>query len=347
MYERFVFIIIFFAMHLNNNLSKNILAWYDNNQRQLPWRVSKKSPKKLYYRLLSEFMLQQTKVKTVIPYFKVFLHNFPTLKSLSLSNENKVLKLWEGLGYYRRARNLLATSKIIVNEHNSKLPKNLIDIKNLPGIGDYTANALMAFIHDYPTIAIDGNVKRVFSRVLNKNEKTIKFNKLIEINKKHLFKKKRNSDFVESLMEFGALICKPKNPACTKCNIKNMCKYFKSDKKFKQKKILKLKEKKYNVFCYIDKINNKIALTKKQNLGFLDKFYLPQIRESHSKKKIKNWNFHSNFKNSISNKKLNINLYYKFSLKIPLHHKWFSLKKNNEFIPSFTKKIFNQITKIN
>ena len=185
-------------MHLHNNLSKNILAWYDNNQRILPWRVSNKSKKSLYYRVLSEFMLQQTQVKTVIPYFKVFLDNFPTLKSLSLSNETRVLKLWEGLGYYRRARNLLATSKILVNDHNSKLSKNLVDIKKLPGVGEYTANALLAFIHDYPTIAIDGNVKRVFSRILNKNEKKIDFKQLIAINKKNLFKTKRNSDFVEA-----------------------------------------------------------------------------------------------------------------------------------------------------
>ena len=334
-------------MHLKTNLSKIIIAWYDNNRRSLPWRVSKNSSKKLYYRLLSEFMLQQTQVKTVIPYFEVFLHNLPTLKSLSQSNETKVLKLWEGLGYYRRAKNLLATSKILVNKFSSKLPKNLIDIKKLPGIGDYTGNALLAFIHDYPTIAIDGNVKRVFSRILNKNENKIDFKKLIENNKKNLFKTKRNSDFVEALMEFGALICRPKEPKCYNCNIKNMCKYFKSDKKIKQDKTFKAKEKNYNIFCYIDKTKKKIALTKKHNLGFLDKFYLPPINKSHSNKKIKNWIFHSNFKNTISNTKLNINLYYKFSLKIPAHQQWFSLKRNNEFIPSFTKKIIKQISKIN
>jgi len=333
-------------MHLHNNLSKNILAWYDNNQRTLPWRVSKKSKKSLYYRVLSEFMLQQTQVKTVIPYFKVFLDNFPTLKSLSLSNETRVLKLWEGLGYYRRARNLLATSKILVNDHNSKLSKNLVDIKKLPGVGEYTANALLAFIHDIPTIAIDGNVKRVFSRILNKNENKIDFKKLIEINKKNLFKTKRNSDFVESLMEFGALICRAKKPKCSICSISNICKYFKADKKFKQTKALKTKVKNYDVFCYIDKIKNKIALTKQNNLGFLKNFYLPLIKESYYNEKKKNWRFHSNFKNLISNKKLNINLYYKFSLKIPIHHQWFSLKRNNEFIPSFTKKIFKQISKI-
>ena len=334
-------------MHLDNNLSKKILAWYDNNRRTLPWRVSKKSPKKLYYRLLSEFMLQQTQVKTVIPYFKNFLLYFPNLKSLSKSNESKVLKLWEGLGYYRRATNLLATAKIIVKEHNSKLPKKIIDIKKLPGIGDYTANALLAFIHNQPTIAIDGNVKRVFSRITNKSEDKINFNKLIETNKKSLFKTKRHSDFVEALMEFGALICKPKEPQCFKCNIKSTCEYFKSDKKFKQIKKTQPKEENYNVFCYIDKIKNKVALTKKHNLGFLDNFYLPQIKEATIKNKIKNWKFHSNFKNSISNKKLNINLYYKFSSKLPSQSQWFSLKGNNEFIPSFTKKIFKQILDLN
>jgi A/G-specific adenine glycosylase len=334
-------------MHLDNNLSKKILAWYDNNKRTLPWRVSKKSPKKLYYRLLSEFMLQQTQVKTVLPYFKNFLQHFPTLESLSRSNEKKILKLWEGLGYYRRARHLLATTKIIVKEFNSKLPKKIIEIKKLPGIGDYTANALLAFIHNQPTIAIDGNVKRVFSRIINKSENKIDFNKLIETNKKSLFKTKRHSDFVEALMEFGALICKPKEPKCFNCNIKNTCKYFKSDKKFKKLKKIKPEEKNYNIFCYIDKIKNKVALTKKHNLGFLDNFYLPPIEEVIVKNKIKNWKFHSNFKNFISNKKLNINLYYKFSSKLPLQSQWFSLKGNNEFIPSFTKKIFRQILDIN
>jgi A/G-specific adenine glycosylase len=334
-------------MHLHNNLSKKILAWYDNNRRVLPWRVSKKSPKKLYYRLLSEFMLQQTQVKTALPYFKNFLLNYPTLESLSKSNERKVLKLWEGLGYYRRARNLLATAKTLVKEHNSKLPKEIINIKKLPGIGDYTANALLAFIYDQPTIAIDGNVKRVFSRLLNKSENLLDLNKIIDKNRKSLFETERHSDFVEALMEFGALICKPKEPECLKCNIKNICKYFKSDKKFKQNTKKKLLEKNYDIFCCIDKIKNKIALTKKHNLGFLDNFYLPQIKKTKTKSSIKNWNFHSNFKNSISNKKLNINLYYKYSSKLPTQFQWFSLKTNSEFIPSFTKKIFKQFSNFN
>ena len=182
-------------MHLSPTLSKKILAWYDNSKRILPWRVSKKSPKKLYYRLLSEFMLQQTQVKTVIPYFKKFTKKYKTLKSLSKANETQILKMWEGLGYYRRARNLLASTKLLVKEHNSKLPNTLKEIKRLPGIGDYTANALMGFIHNYPTIAIDGNVKRVFTRYLNKIESKINFEKLIESNKKKSFYNKQKLRF--------------------------------------------------------------------------------------------------------------------------------------------------------
>ena len=334
-------------MHLKFNLPKKILSWYDNNKRKLPWRVSKNSPKKLYYRLLSEFMLQQTQVKTVIPYFIKFTKRFKTLEILSKSNEREILKLWEGLGYYRRARNLLASSKLIVQKYNSKLPYEIKEIKKLPGVGDYTANALLGLVYNQPTIAVDGNVKRVFSRLLNKKETKINFEKFIELNKKNLFKTKRNSDFVEALMEFGALICKPKEPECFKCNIRSLCKYFKSNKKFKQIKKFQPLEKSYDIFCSINKKKNKIALTKKHNLGFLHNFYLPPIIKTRSKNNTKNWNFHSNFKNFISNKKLNINLYYKYSSTLPLQSQWFSLKTNNEFIPTFTKKIFKQISRLN
>ena len=188
MYVSLRFIIIF-IMHLSSTLSKKILAWYDNSKRKLPWRVRKKSPKKLYYRLLSEFMLQQTQVKTVIPYFNNFTNKFKTLRSLSKSNEKKILKMWEGLGYYRRARNLLACSKEIISKYDSKLPYELEELKKLPGIGDYTGNALLALVNNKPTLAIDGNVKRVFSRILNKEEKKINFKKLIEKNITNLFRK--------------------------------------------------------------------------------------------------------------------------------------------------------------
>ena len=217
-------------MHLEATLSKKILAWYDNSKRNLPWRVSKKSPKKLYYRLLSEFMLQQTQVKTVLPFFKKFTKKFPTLKSLSKSNEKQILKMWEGLGYYRRARNLFVCSKRLISLYKEKLPKTLDEIKKLPGIGDYTGNALLGLVHDQPTIALDGNVKRVFARNLNKKESKIDFKKLVNSNSKMLFKYKRNADFVEALMEFGALVCRKKKKKCVVCCLNKTCKYFKSSK---------------------------------------------------------------------------------------------------------------------
>ena len=112
-------------------------------------------------------MLQQTQVKTVVPYFFKFTKKFTTIEALSKSNEKEILKMWEGLGYYRRARNLLACCKTLVKNHKSRLPNSIDEIKKLPGIGDYTANALLGLVHNEPTIAVDGNVKRVFSRNLN------------------------------------------------------------------------------------------------------------------------------------------------------------------------------------
>ena len=249
-------------MHLKFNLSKKILSWYDNNKRSLPWRVSKNSPKKLYYRLLSEFMLQQTQVKTVIPYFNKFTKRFKTLKELSKCSEKEILKLWEGLGYYRRAKNLLTSSKLLVKEYKSKLPDEIKEIKKLPGVGDYTANALLGLVHNKPAIAVDGNVKRVFARLFNKQEVKINFEKFIRLNKKNLFNTKRNSDFVEALMEFGALICKPKDPKCSICNLNKTCKYFNSSNKVTNNKNKMIKNKNYDVFCYVNE-KKQIALTKK------------------------------------------------------------------------------------
>ena len=316
------------------NLSKKILSWYDNNKRTLPWRISQNFRKKQYYRLLSEFMLQQTQVKTVIPYFNNFVKKIPSLKALSKSKEKKVLKLWEGLGYYSRAKNLHKTSRILINKHKGIIPKNFVELKALPGIGDYTANVLLALIYNQPRVAIDGNVKRVLTRILNPNSQ--------DQDPVNLFKTKRNGDLAEALMEFGSMICKPKEPKCNECKIKEVCAYYNSESKIKLKRKIKIQSKSYDIFCYLKRNKKQIALTKNNDLGFLKKFNLPKIKES--SKKNKNWKFLCNYKNSISNKKLDLNLYYKFSSKIPSKYNWYSLNKNKEFIPSFTKKIFKQIT---
>ena len=288
-------------------------------------------------------MLQQTQVKTVIPYFYRFIKKFRTLKALSKSSEKQILKLWEGLGYYRRARNLLASSKLLVKKYNSKLPNTIDEVKKLPGVGEYTANALLGLIYNQPKIAIDGNVKRVFARLINKKKERINFEKLILLNKKKLFSTNRNADFVEALMEFGALICKPKNPKCSVCCLNKSCKYFKSSKKITTKENKMIKKMDYDIFCYLNS-NEQIALTKENKISFLKNFNLPEMKETKKKIKDKSWKFLKNYKNSISNLKLNINLYYRFSNKKPSNYNWYFLKNNKEFIPSFTKKIFKQVS---
>ena len=288
-------------------------------------------------------MLQQTQVKTVIPYFYRFIKKFRTLKALSKSSEKQILKLWEGLGYYRRARNLLASSKLLVKNYNSKLPKTFDEVKKLPGVGEYTANALLGLIYNQPKIAIDGNVKRVFARLINKKKERINFEKLILLNKKKLFSTNRNADFVEALMEFGALICKPKDPKCSVCCLNKSCKYFKSSKKITTKENKMIKKINYDIFCYLNS-NEQIALTKENKISFLKNFNLPEMKETKKKIKDKSWKFLKNYKNSISNLKLNINLYYRFSNKKPSNYNWYFLKNNKEFIPSFTKKIFKQVS---
>ena len=279
-------------------------------------------------------MLQQTQVKTVIPYFNNFLKKIPNLQTLSKSNEKKVLKLWEGLGYYRRAKNLHKTSKILIKKYNGQIPNSFVKLKELPGIGDYTANILLALIYNQPRIALDGNVRRVLSRLFNTDA-------ALAVN---FFKTKRNGDLAEALMEFGALICKPQDPKCYKCEIRKMCSYYSSKSKFKSKRKIKIQFKNYDIFCYLKKNKKQIALTKNNDLGFLKKFNLPKIKAS--SKKVKNWKFLCNYKNSISNKKLNLNLYYKFSSKVPSKYNWYSLNNNKEFIPTFTKKIFKQISNL-
>jgi A/G-specific adenine glycosylase len=314
------------------NLAKKILRWYDNNQRTLPWRISQKSKNSQYYRLISEFMLQQTQVKTVIPYFNNFVKKIPNLKALSKCSEKKVLKLWEGLGYYRRARNLHKTSKILIKKYKGNIPDSFEKLNDLPGIGDYTANILLALIYNEARIGIDGNVKRVLFRLFNKDVPNVN----------NLFKTKRNNKLAEALIEFGALVCRAKDPTCNKCKINSACLYYKSELKAETKKKVKIKIKSYDIFCYLKKNKKQIALTKNNNLSFLKEFNLPKIQTT--SKNIKNWKFLCNYKNSISNKKLSINLYYKFSSKIPRKYNWHSLNKSNDFVPTFTKKIFRQVS---
>ena len=167
-------------------ITNKILNWYDIHKRTLPWRKKTSLKKKQYYTLVSEFMLQQTQVATVIPYFNRFIKHIPKLEALARYDDQKLIKLWEGLGYYSRVKNLKKTAQIVIKDFNKNLPDNLLDLKSLPGIGDYTASAIMAIAFNKPIIPLDGNIERVIKRYLYlKNENQIQKDNLVK-QKKYL-----------------------------------------------------------------------------------------------------------------------------------------------------------------
>jgi A/G-specific adenine glycosylase len=202
-------------------IQKNLLDWYDQNKRDLPWRRTQDS----YSIFVSEMMLQQTQVKTVIPYYGRFLSELPDWKSLANAKEEKILKLWEGLGYYRRARNLQAAAKMIIEEFNGHLPQTREEILKLPGVGQYSAGAVLSIAFQKPEPLVDGNVIRVFSRlfVLRGNLKTGENHQNVWEIARSLVPAKRPGDFNQALMELGATLCLSDNPQCLLCPLFQFC----------------------------------------------------------------------------------------------------------------------------
>ena len=199
--------------------SKALISWYLQNKRNLPWRNTKNP----YHIWLSEIILQQTRVAQGLPYYLKFTEAFPTVESLANADEEQVLKLWQGLGYYSRARNLHETAKNITQNFNGTFPKNYLELKKLKGVGDYTAAAIASFSYEENIAVVDGNVYRVLARYFGldldisqpKTKKT--FQELAD----NLLPKGQASVFNQAIMEFGALQCVPKNPVCDTCIFNN------------------------------------------------------------------------------------------------------------------------------
>ena len=325
----------------NRNISNKILHWYDNNKRVLPWRkqVSKKQTQ--YFTLVSEFMLQQTQVKTVIPYFNNFINKIPNLKKLSIVGESKLMKCWEGLGYYSRARNLKQTAKRIISEFNGDLPSSIEELKTLAGIGDYTSRAIMAIAFNKSTIPLDGNVERVLKRIFYlKNNNEISKDNII--NKKSFFgKSNRSNDYAQAIMEIGALICKPSNPLCFDCPISKNCKsYKKNDFEIKPKNKFN-KTKYFEVNIYQNQ--NKYLLIKNNKFKFLKNLLIFPMKEVEKNKFIASMNKKINIKISNMDMKIVLNKKNKF---IKIRNSYLLDKKNikGQILPSFTKKIFNSVS---
>ena len=314
-------------------ITNKILNWYDINKRSLPWRKKTSSKKRQYYTLVSEFMLQQTQVVTVIPYFNRFIKNIPDLETLASYENRKLIKLWEGLGYYSRVRNLKKTAQVIIKDFNKKLPDNFLDLKSLPGIGDYTASAISAIAFNKPFIPLDGNVERVLKRYLYlKKENQIQKDNLIK-SKKVLGTSSRSSDYAQALMELGALICRPNNPLCEKCPISKNCKSF-AKQDFILNKIKKINKDKY-FLLKVYKKNDKYLLVKNKNFNFLKNFNIFPMQEL-----IRPKNFNQNLNFKMSNMNMNIEIKNdKITKPIPFSY-WINPKKLKKYtLPTFTKKI--------
>ena len=317
----------------NQLVTKKILNWYDLNKRALPWRKNVSPHKKQYYTLVSEFMLQQTQVVTVIPYFNRFIKEAPNLKSLAKINNKKLIKLWEGLGYYSRVRNLKKTAQTVIKNFQGKLPNNFEDLISLPGVGNYTASAILAIAFNKPYIPLDGNIERVLKRYLYlKKEKDIQKDSLAK--KKIIFGiSTRSSDYAQALMELGALICKPINPLCNQCPISRNCKSFQK-KDFNLTKSIKKSIDKY-FLLKVYKKNQRYLLIKNTKFNFLKNLTIFPMKELSNPK-----NFNENLSFKMSNMNMNIKIQYlRDSGKFQSPY-WVDKKKlDNYMLPSFTKKI--------
>ena len=320
-------------------ITKKILKWYDLNKRPLPWRKKVSVEKKQYYTLISEFMLQQTQVITVIPFFNRFIKNLPSINSLAKVSEKKLIKLWEGLGYYSRARNLKKSAQVILKNFDGKLPDNFEDLITLPGIGNYTANAILAIAFNKPYIPLDGNIERVLKRYLYlKKDKEIQKDYLLQ--KKIVFGKTlRSSDYAQALMELGALICKPNNPICAQCPIIKNCKSYKK-KDFSLIKNIKKNKDKYFVLKVYKK-NQRYLLIKNKKFNFLKNLTIFPMEELSNPK-----NFNKNLNFKMSNMNMNIKIEYSNDNKKFPYSYWVDGTKMNSYIlPSFTKKIVQYLEK--
>jgi A/G-specific adenine glycosylase len=211
---------------------RSLLRWYTRCRRDLPWRVAKKNPTSQrpdpYQVLVSEAMLQQTQVATVIPYFNRFMAEFPTLRDLASADTHQVLRLWQGLGYYSRARHLLGTAKILVEQKNAQIPSTVQELLQLPGIGRYTAGAIASLAFEKRAPVLDGNVIRVLWRLdlLRDDPKDPQVREKLWRRAERLLPKKRVGDFNSALMELGATLCTPRAPKCLLCPVQKHCAAF-------------------------------------------------------------------------------------------------------------------------
>lgn len=267
-----------------------LISWYEKNARILPWRENA-DPYRVW---VSEIMLQQTRVDAVISYFNRFMETLPEIQDLADADEELVLKLWEGLGYYSRARNLKKTAEIVCNEYGGKFPQGYKELLALPGIGKYTVGSISSIAFGLPRAAVDGNVLRVITR-LEENSRDImdeKFRKEIAEKLEQVYPEGKCSEFTQSLMELGAMVCVPNGaPKCEECPLNHGCQAFQNStwEKYPVKKE-KPKRKKIDKTVFILRYKDEIAIQKGEDTGLLAGLWkLPNVEQKMKSDEIKSW----------------------------------------------------------
>ena len=208
------------------SFSDKLIKWHKKSGRKnLPWQIDK-SPYKVW---ISEIMLQQTQVTTVIPYFHKFIKKFPSISELANANEDEVLAAWSGLGYYSRARNLLKAAKLIKKNFGSKIPNSYDELMTLPGIGDYTAKAIIGIAYNSPVMPTDANIERILVRLFAIEKPIIKIKDKLKNLANTFVSKNSSSNLIQSFMDYGSSVCVPRNPKCNICKINNLCQSHKKN----------------------------------------------------------------------------------------------------------------------
>jgi A/G-specific adenine glycosylase len=341
---------------MEKQIIAKLLRWYASNKRDLPWRSNKEDNLPLpYHVFVSEYMLQQTTVPTVKTRFEEFIKIWPTLKDLAKTTEPKILKFWSGLGYYSRARNLLKAAKIIDKNLKSEIPKKYEDLIILPGVGDYTAKAILGIGYNASVMPLDANIERILARLYALNQPLIKVKKKLSEKAQLFLSKKYSSNLIQSFMDYGSIICTPRNPNCSICEIKKYCLSY--QKKIQNTIPVKVKKttSKLNKFsrAYI-LINekNEILVRKRASKGMLasmlevpnddwvEKKSLLQrdvIVNEIPKKLIRK----GDLRYSFSHFDLYVEIFYKKIRKIDYpKNKWLNINKySNSQLPTVMKKI--------
>lgn len=262
---------------LIKEIRKRVLDWYSRNARPLPWRKTK-DPYKIW---LCEIIFQQTRIEQGISYYLHILKTFPTLRHLALADETQVLKVWEGLGYYSRAQNLLKTAKIVYQQYGGFFPQTYEELLKLPGVGPYTGAAIGSICFNLPVPTIDGNVRRVLARIfeIRGTSNSTSFIKTIQQLAEQMVSKKSPGNFNQGIMDIGSTICVPMNPKCGKCPLKDCCLAYQhgTQNHFPQKKgIRPVSVLHWAVGIII--CQGKILITREEHRNFLKNLYaLPTV----------------------------------------------------------------------